>query len=54
MASAIDKAKRALVVIIRALATAYNCCVTVTRELGEADVTKAYKKLTLKVHPVVR
>ena len=51
MVSAIDKAKRALVIIIRALATAYNCCVTVTRESGDADITKAYKKLSLKVHP---
>ena len=51
MVSAIDKAKRALVVIIRSLALAYNCCVNVTRDSRDAEVAKAYRKLSLKVHP---
>ena len=51
MVSALDKAKRALVAIIRSLALAYDICVTVTRESTDAEVSKAYRKLSLKVHP---
>ena len=51
MVSALDKAKRALVAIIRSLALAYDICVTVTRDSGDAEVSKAYRKLSSKVHP---
>ena len=49
--SSLDKAKRALMAIIRSLALAYEIWVTVTRESKDAEVSKAYRKLSLKVHP---
>ena len=38
MASAIDKCRRALVVLIRSLAVLYGCSVTVNRDAADADL----------------
>jgi len=51
MVSALDCAKRALVALIRALVTTYGCNIHVTRDSSDAELTKAYRKLSLKVHP---
>ena len=51
MVSALDRAKRALVAVIRALVTTYGCNIHVTRDSSDAELTKAYRKLSLKVHP---
>ena len=51
MPSAVDVCKRALVNLIRTLAIAYNCSVTVTRESSDAEVKKAYRKFSKKAHP---
>jgi hypothetical protein len=51
MVSAIDRCKRALITLIRNLAIAYGSTVAVDRESSDVVVKKAYKKLSLKVHP---
>ena len=51
MVSATDKSKRALVTLIRSLALLYGCCVTVSRESLDADMRKAYRTVSKKVHP---
>ena len=51
MVSALDKAKRALVVVIRALAALYAVHVDVTRESEDVAISKAYRALSRKVHP---
>ena len=38
MVSSLDRAKRALVALLKALATAYNVALTLTRESCDADV----------------
>ena len=53
MVSAIDRCKRALVTLIRALATLYGCRVTVTRDSPDAEVRTAYRKVSWKAHPCV-
>ena len=45
MVSALDKAKRALVVVIRALAALYAVHVDVTRESEDVAISKAYSQL---------
>ena len=51
MVSTVDTCKRLLVNVIRTLAGVYGCCVTVTRESSDADVKKAFRKLSKKTHP---
>ena len=51
MVSALDRTKRALVALIRALVATYTCNIHVTRDSGDAELTKAYRKLSLRVHP---
>ena len=51
MVSAIDKCKRALVVLIRTYAALYGCSVTVTRDTAGADLWKAYRTVSRRVHP---
>ena len=51
MVSALDRAKRALVALIRTLAVLYGCAQNLTREASDSDVKKAYKNLSRKVHP---
>ena len=49
--SPLQAAKRALVKVLLALASAYNVSVQVTRDSADSAVNAAYKKLALKVHP---
>ena len=51
MVSAIEKAKRALVAIILHLAGIYGCRINVTRDATEAEVARAYRTLSRRVHP---
>ena len=51
MVSSADLAKRALVTLIKLLATAYRCVLDVTRDSSDQEVTSAYRKLSKKVHP---
>ena len=51
MVSSLDRAKRALVALLKALATAYNAALTLTRESCDADVSRAYRQISRKVHP---
>ena len=51
MVSAVDICKRTLVKLIHTLASAYGCCVTLTRESSDADVKKAFRKVSKKTHP---
>ena len=51
MVSALDRCKRALVVLIRTLSGLYGCSVTVTQDSSDASVRTAYRKLSKKVHP---
>jgi curved DNA-binding protein CbpA len=49
--SPVQAAKRALVVLLRALAAVYGITLDVTRESSDTDVTKAFKKVSGRVHP---
>ena len=49
MVSSLDRAKRALVALLKALATAYNVALTLTRESCDADVSRAYRQISRKV-----
>ena len=51
MVSSLDRAKRALVALLKALATACNAALTLTRESCDADVSGAYRQITRNVHP---
>ena len=51
MVSAVDRAKRALVALLRYLATAYGCVVDVTRDSDDAAVRRAYRLVSRRVHP---
>ena len=51
MVSASDRAKRALVTLIRDLAGVYGVTLDITRHCRDDALRKAYKKLLLKVHP---
>ena len=45
MVSALDRAKRAFVVVLLSLANTYRCSVNVTRESSDADIRKAYRAM---------
>ena len=47
----LQAAKRELVKVLLALASAYNVSVQVNRDSADSAVNAAYKKLALKVHP---
>ena len=49
--SPVQLAKRALVVLLRALAITYGLQLDVTRDSSDDVVTKAFRKLAVKVHP---
>ena len=51
MVSASDRAKRALVTLIKTLAGVYAVGINLTRDCKDDEVRKAYRKLSLKVHP---
>ena len=48
---ALQHAKRAFVGVLRSLATAYDVNVDITRDSADAAITRAYKRVLLKVHP---
>ena len=48
---ALQRAKRAFVGVLRSLATAYDVNVDITRDSADAAITRAYKRVLLKVHP---
>ena len=49
MVSASDWAKRVLVTLLKTLAATYGCVLGLTRESGDKDVQKAFKKVLGKV-----
>ena len=49
--SVAQRAKRALVTLLLALARTYNVAVDVTRDSVDADVQRAFRKVARKVHP---
>ena len=49
--SAIVKAKRALVILLRSLAALYQVHFSCTRDSSDAEVLRAFRQLALKVHP---
>ena len=51
MVSAIDRAKRALVTLLKSLATVYGLVLSVTRDAPDKDVRTAYRKVSRKAHP---
>ena len=51
MVSAMDKAKRVLVTLLRSLAGIYGVVVGLTRESTEVEVKAAYKKVSRRAHP---
>jgi hypothetical protein len=51
MVSASDKCKRALVTLIRTLASLYECTMKVSRDSSDADLRKAYRTVSKKAHP---
>ena len=51
MVSAIDRAKRALVTVIKYLAGVYGVTADVNRDSKDDVLRKAYRKVSVKVHP---
>lgn len=51
MPSEVDLAKRELVKVLRALAAKYKVTLSLTRESSNKDVDKAFRRVSLKVHP---
>ncbi len=51
MVSAIDRAKRALVTLLKALAASYGVVLQLARDSADRDVRSAYRKVSRKVHP---
>ena len=50
-ASPVQLAKRAFVVVLRALAAVYTIGLSVTRDSSDRDVEKAFRKVAARVHP---
>ena len=51
MVSAIDRAKRALVVLLKHLAIIYGVNVSITRDAADKDVRRAYRQVSRRAHP---
>ena len=51
MVSAIDRAKRALVTLLRALATAYGLAFDLTRDSPDRAIRSTYRKVSRRTHP---
>ena len=51
MPSAVDAAKRELVKLLRGLAQRYQLRLDVSRDSSDKEVSKAFKKVSLRVHP---
>ena len=50
MASAIDRAKRALATLLKTLAATYGMVLLLTWDAADADVRPACRKVSLKAH----
>ena len=50
-ASAVQAAKRALVVVLRSLAAVYSIMLEVNRDSPDDEVKKAFKRVAAKAHP---
>ena len=51
MPSVRDLATRALVTLLKSLATAYGLVLTITRDSADKDIRMAYRKVSVKTHP---
>ena len=51
MVSGVDRAKRALVTLLRQLAAVYAVSLAVTRDSADSAVRTAFRKLSRKTHP---
>eukprot|EP00973_Karenia_brevis_P070236 9763151-Karenia_brevis.AAC.1 len=51
MVSTLDKAKRALVSVILAFATAYKIALQINRDSADGEVRSAYRRLSRRAHP---
>ena len=51
MVSAIDRAKRSFVALLKTLAATYGLTLVLNRDSADADVRSAFKKVSRKVHP---
>ena len=51
MVSAADRAKRALVALLKRLAAKYAVTLSILRDTPDAGVARAYRKVSLKAHP---
>ena len=51
MVSALDRAKRALVVILRTFGHVYGLVVDVTRDSPDSDISRSYRQVSRKTHP---
>ena len=51
MVSAIDRAKRLLVSLLKTLAAAYGVALKLSRDSSDVDVRSAFKKVSRKAHP---
>ena len=51
MVSAIDRAKRALVTLLKSLATAYGIVLNIKRDSPDTEIRSAYRKVSRKAHP---
>ena len=51
MVAELDRAKRALVTLLRRLASQYAVTLDLTRDSLDADVHTAYRKVSGKTHP---
>ena len=51
MVSEVDRAKRALVTLLRRLAAIHVLTLDVSRESSDGDLRTAYRKLSRKIHP---
>ena len=51
MVSELDRAKRALVTLIKSLAALYSVVVEVVRDSDDAVIRGAFRKVSCKAHP---
>ena len=51
MVSAIDRAKRLSVCLLKSLATTYGVVLQLSRDAADAEVTSAFRKVSRKAHP---
>ena len=51
MVSAIDRAKRALVTLVKQMAVLYRVTINIDRDSDDGAVRSAYRKVSMKSHP---